>query len=110
MHFARSPFPRGRIALKKRLDHPVVHYTVLAERSCKDCPIPDWKKAVSELASQLFQTLKLQRKLCDDVLKLIFTHVACLVWAISAYVPVYHRRGLLVANALYSCGLACLPC
>jgi hypothetical protein len=34
--------------------HPIVHYIVIVERACEDRSIPNWKKNMSELASQRF--------------------------------------------------------
>ena len=58
--------------------HPIVHYIVVVERSCKDVPIPNWKESGSEFASQRLEVLELRRKLRDNVLKSIFAHVALL--------------------------------
>lgn len=63
---------------------------MVAERPCKDCPVPNWKENISKLASQLFETLEFRRKLSDDILKSIFIYVAkCVVGdpSISSRIP-----------------------
>jgi hypothetical protein len=70
-HFSRKPNCPA-----ERLDHLIAHYIVVAEHSCKDCPIINWKEDISELTSQLFQALELWRKLRNGVLKSVFVYVA----------------------------------
>ena len=57
-------------------DHPIVHYIIVVECACKYRSVPDWKKNMSEFASQRFKVLEFRRKLYDDVLKSIFVYVA----------------------------------
>jgi hypothetical protein len=67
--------PCRRNCTVERLDHPIVHYIVVAECSCKYCPVPDWKEDISELASQPFEVLEPWGKFRDNALKSVFIHV-----------------------------------
>jgi len=71
-------FPQALYRSAECIYHPIVHYIVVVERSCKDVPIPNWKESGSEFASQRLEVLELRRKLRDNVLKSIFAHVALL--------------------------------
>ena len=43
----------------ERHDHPIVHYIVVVERSCKNISIPNWKENRSELTSQRLEVPEL---------------------------------------------------
>ena len=102
-------FPQVIYRSTECIYHPIVHYIVVTERSCKNCSVPNWKEDISELASQMFQALELWHKLRDDVLKSIFIHMpkfrvgnlcirpcvpspqsTCCQWPFLAGLPVIH--------------------
>lgn len=72
-------FPQAVYRSAECIYHLIVHYIVVAERSCKDCPIPDRKESRSELTSQLLLVLELWYKFRNDVFKPVFIHIPQLV-------------------------------
>lgn len=43
------PIPQAIYRSSECIYHLIVHYVVVTERSCKDCPVHDWKESRSEL-------------------------------------------------------------
>ena len=66
-------FPQTAYCPTECIHHPIVHHIAVAKCSGEGCSIPNWKKKVSEVSSQLC------RKLRDDILKQIFVHIPHLI-------------------------------
>lgn len=76
--------------------HPIVCYIVGAERSCKDCPVPDRKEVNRSSRANCFWFSNCGANSATISSNSFLSLSPSLLRAISAYVPVYHPRNWLV--------------